>query len=84
MNSGAYNKRQAMARKPSSEWTTPLCSGCHLNDPDAQHKVGEQIFWARLNVNPFLLCQRLYAATGDLLRMRAIVFTTIAERGNCD
>lgn len=81
MNSGAYNKRQAMARKPSQEWTTPLCNGCHTNDPDAQHRIGEQEFWRRLNVNPFLLCQRLYAVRCDLLAMRAVIFMTIAERG---
>lgn len=48
MNSGAYNKRQAMGRKPSVEWTTPLCNGCHTNDYDAQHKIGEREFWHRL------------------------------------
>lgn len=81
MNSGLYNKRQAMAKKPSDDWTTPLCNGCHTNDYDAQHRIGEQEFWRRLGVNPFLLCQRLHAARGDLLAMRAIVLVTIAERG---
>lgn len=81
MNSGAYNKRQAMSRKPSGEWTTPLCNGCHTNDPDAQHRIGEQEFWHRLGVNPFLLCQRLYAQRGDLVAMRAVVMVAIAERG---
>jgi len=80
MNSGAYNKRQAMGRKPSAEWTTPLCNGCHTNDYDAQHKVGEREFWHRLGINPFLLCQRLHAQRGDLVAMRAVVMVAIAER----
>lgn len=81
MNSGAYNKRQAMGRKPSVEWTTPLCNGCHTNDYDAQHKIGEREFWHRLGINPFLLCQRLYAQRGDPVAMRAVVMVAIAERG---
>lgn len=81
MNSGAYNKRQAMGRKPSDSWTTPLCDSCHTNDYDAQHKIGEREFWHRLGINPFLLCQRLYAQRGDLVAMRAVVMVAIAERG---
>lgn len=80
LNSALHNKRQAMAKKPGHEWTTPLCSGCHLNDPDAQHRVGEAIFWERVGLNPFLVCERLYAQRCDLVAMRAVVFTAIAER----
>ena len=81
MNSGLYGKRQAMARKPDDSWTTPLCDGCHTNDRDAQHRIGEREFWHRLGINPFLLCQRLHAARGDLVAMRAVVMVAIAERG---
>ena len=81
LNSGLHNKRQAMARKPGPEWTTPLCAGCHTNDADAQHRVGELVFWVQLGINPFLLCQRLHAQAGDLVAMRAVIFHTIAERG---
>lgn len=81
LNSALHNKRQAMARRPNEEWTTPLCSACHLNDSDAQHKVGEEIFWSRLGINPFLACQRLYAARDDLVRMRAVAYALISERG---
>jgi len=81
LNSGLYNKRQAMGKKPSGDWTTPLCNGCHTNDSDAQHRIGEQEFWHRLEINPFLLCQRLFAASGDLVAMRAVVMVAIAERG---
>jgi hypothetical protein len=80
MNSGAFNKRQAMSRKPSGRWTTPLCAACHTEDRDAQHKMGEAAFWEGLGVNPFLLCSELYAQRGDLVAMRAVVFVTIAQR----
>lgn len=84
MNSGLYGKRQAMARKPDDSWTTPLCDGCHTNDRDAQHRIGEREFWHRLGINPFLLCQRLHSARGDLVAMRAVVMVAIAERGQDD
>jgi hypothetical protein len=81
LNSGLHNKRQAMAKKPPSEWTTPLCAGCHTNDADAQHRIGEEEFWRRLGLNPFLVCERLHAQRGDLVAMRAICFVVISERG---
>jgi hypothetical protein len=81
MNSGAFNKRQAMAKKPSDKWTTPLCAACHTIDRDAQHKVGEAAFWLALGINPFLVCEQLYAQRDDLVAMRAVIFSTIAARG---
>jgi hypothetical protein len=81
MNSGAFNKRQAMARKPSDKWTTPLCAACHTDDRDAQHKIGEAAFWMALGINPFLVCEQLYAQAGDLVAMRAVIFVAIAQRG---
>jgi hypothetical protein len=81
LNSGLHNKRQAMAKKPSDSWTTPLCAGCHTNDPDAQHRIGEEEFWRRLGLNPFLVCERLHAQNGDLVAMRAVCFVVISERG---
>lgn len=80
MNSGAFNKRQAMAKKPLPKWTTPLCAACHTEDPDAQHKVGEAAFWMALGLNPFLVCENLYARAGDLVAMRAVIFVAIAGR----
>lgn len=80
MNSGTFNKRQAMQKKPSGKWTTPLCRACHTDDPDAQHKMGEAEFWHMLGINPFLACQRLHEASGDLVRMRAVAFQIIGER----
>ena len=81
MNSGAFNKRQAMQKKPQPKWTTPLCAGCHTEDRDAQHRVGEAAFWMRLGINPFLVCEQLYAKRSDLVAMRAVIFSTIAQRG---
>ncbi len=81
LNSGLHNKRQALGKKPADQWVTPLCAGCHTNDNDAQHRVGELVFWVQLGINPFLLCQRLAAQRGDLVAMRAVIFHTIAERG---
>jgi hypothetical protein len=80
LNSALYNKRQAMAKKSNDSWVTPLCSSCHVNDRDSQHKVGEEVFWERLGLNPFLACQRLYAARTDLVRMRAVAYVLISER----
>lgn len=47
--------------KPSDRWSTPLCADCHLDAPDAQHKVGEPEFWKRVGINPFELAANLYA-----------------------
>ncbi len=79
-NSALHGKRQAMAKKPEAKWVTPLCAGCHTNDADAQHRLGELAFWDRLGINPFMACERLYAQAGDLVALRAVVFMIIAER----
>ena len=50
-----------IAEKPSDRWAVPLCAGCHLDAPDAQHRVGESVFWARVGLNPFELAENLYA-----------------------
>jgi hypothetical protein len=82
LNSAAFNKRQAMARKPQPKWCLPLCAGCHTRDRDALHRTGEWLFWQQLGISPFLVCEKLYAARGDLLRMRAVAFQAIAARGS--
>jgi hypothetical protein len=65
------------SNKPDDKWTLPLCEyrECH----PLQHKLGEIGFWDALKLNPFEICEALYAATGDELRMRAVVFTFIAR-----
>lgn len=58
----------------------PLCPGCHRIDADAQHKIGEEAFWSALGIDPVKVAKRLFEASGDYARMRAIVYTAIAER----
>lgn len=80
MNSGAFNKRGGMGKKPADRWSLPLCGGprgCHAE----QHKIGELQFWHDVGLSPLLLCVRLYAAKGDIVKMRAVVFAAIGERG---
>lgn len=50
-----------IAEKPSDRWAVPLCAGCHLDNPDAQHRVGEPEFWKRVGKNPFEIAAKLYA-----------------------
>ena len=49
------------AEKPSDRWTTPLCRDCHTK----QHSGAELAFWHALGIDPFELCQALYAVSGD-------------------
>lgn len=77
--SGTYGKRSAMGKKPYDKFAVCLCPQCHREGKDAQHRVGELVFWHRLGISPLLIASRLYAAKGDLVRMRAIVFQAIAE-----
>jgi len=80
MASAAFGKRSGMGEKPDDRWCAPLCPACHTRDPDSQHKVGEQQFWHDLGLNPLLICEELYAAAPDLIKMRAIVFHAVARR----
>lgn len=79
--SGTFNKRSGMGRKPPDRFVTPLCGDCHREERAALHRVGERIFWMLIGINPLLVAAKLYAAKGDIVRMRAIVLTAIAERG---
>lgn len=80
MQSGAHGKRSAMGKKPPDKDCLPLCGGCHRGDKDAQHKIGERQFWALLGIDPHFVAGQLYAAKGDPVRMRAVIFVAIAER----
>lgn len=80
MNNAALGKHQALGQKPDDRWSTPLCADCHRNDPDSQHKVGEQEFWRRVGIYPLALCEALHKAAPDLLKMRAVVFRFIETR----
>ena len=79
-NSGAHGKHNGMGKKPADRFALPLCAGCHREDNDAQHRVGELEFWHRVGLNPLLTAAKLYAAKGDMVRMRAVVFEAVAAR----
>ena len=81
MQSGAFGKHGGMQAKPDDKWAVPLCDGCHTRDPDAQHRVGETLFWQRVGLNPLLVAERLYAQRADVVAMRAVVMVAIAGRG---
>lgn len=79
LNSAAHGKRQAMGQKPDDKWSVPLCRGCHTQDSDAQHKVGELPFWHAIGINPLLVAADLQKAQG-IEAMRAIVVKAIRAR----
>lgn len=60
------------AEKPSDRWATPLCRPCH----ERQHSGAELAFWSALGIEPFELCQALYAVSGDEPAAVAILMTT--------
>jgi hypothetical protein len=80
LTSAAFHKYGGMGKKPADRWTVPLDSGCHTRDHDGLHRVGEFQFWHDAGINPLLICQRLHAAKGDLVRMRAVILAAMAER----
>ncbi|ODM71734.1 hypothetical protein [Bradyrhizobium elkanii] len=79
--SAAFGKASGLGKKPDDRWALPLCADDHRLNRTAQHNRGELAFWHELGINPLICCQRLYAARGDLVAMRAVIITTIAERG---
>lgn len=79
--SAAHGKRGGIGKKPPDRFALPLCAACHRIDKDALHQIGEDLFWHILGLDPLRICERLYAQRGDLVAMRAVIFTAIAERG---
>lgn len=57
------------AEKPSDRWTAPLCRDCHTR----QHSGAELAFWQALGIDPFDLCQALFAVSGDTTAAEAII-----------
>lgn len=49
-----------IGERPSDRWAVPLCADCHLDAPDAQHKIGEKLFWS-FGVDPLALAAKLWA-----------------------
>ena len=61
-----YGKRATgMQEKPSDKWTVPLCPVHHNDGPEAQHSGGEEAFWKRHGIDPFVIAMALYQSTGD-------------------
>ena len=77
MQSAAHGKRGGIGKKPGDRWALPLCAEDHRE----QHQIGEAEFWNRVGLNPLLVAVKLYAQRGNLVAMRAVVFTAIAGRG---
>ena len=46
-----------MQVKPSDRFAVPLCRPCH----ERQHSGSEARFWSALNLDPFVIADRLYA-----------------------
>lgn len=59
-------KATGMQEKPHDKWTVPLCAGHHRTDPDSLHNVGEEAFFARHRIDPFLVATALHNSTGDV------------------
>ena len=76
MQSGTHNKHGGMGKKPHDKFAVSLCRDCHRE----QHRIGERAFWSIAEINPLMIAERLYAARGDLAKMRTVVVMTIAER----
>lgn len=62
--------------KPSDCWAIPMCHGCHMR----QHTRGERVWWEAHGIDPIDIAIRLYAATGDLEAMVAIIREKSFER----
>jgi hypothetical protein len=79
-SSATHGARNAMGRKPDDSRVLPCCRGCHQDDPDSLHKIGELTFFHDLNIDPLHVCERLYALSPDVDRMRAAVVAIAKER----
>ncbi|SDC09193.1 Protein of unknown function [Bradyrhizobium brasilense] len=80
MASAAFGKASGLGKKPDDKWALPLCSSDHRLARNAQHNRSELAFWHELGINPLIVATQLYAARGDMVAMRAIVFIAIAQR----
>lgn len=63
LSSDAHGKKHPGGQvKPDDRWTTPLSTEQHRIQGEVK---GEPRFWSDLGVDPFDLCLRLYAVSGD-------------------
>jgi len=81
MASAAHGKASGLQKKPHDKWALPLCAGCHRNEKHAQHNQGEANFWCAIDISPLNVCEALWAKRDDLVAMRAVIFSTISQRG---
>lgn len=54
----------AKGMKPHDKHAVPMCSWCHLDGPEAQHKMNETEFWEMWQIDPFDVAAKLYAEYG--------------------
>jgi hypothetical protein len=79
-SSAEFGKINALGKRPHDQDALPLCRDDHQNAHHAQHKGSEEAFWLALGISPYLVAKQLYAQRGDLVAMRAVIFTAIANR----
>jgi hypothetical protein len=48
------------AERPHDRRAVPLCRRCHLDKPDAQHRMNEEVYWERLGINPLDLARAIW------------------------
>ena len=69
---GGTDGKGGVGMKPGDNRTVPLCHDHHAE----QHSVGERTFWERLDIDPLMLANELFSATGDDHQGREIVHQT--------
>jgi len=79
--SAAFGKASGMGKTPPDKFALPVCGDDHRVAKTAQHNRNEHEFWNELGINPLITAAQLYAQRGDLVAMRAVIFSTIANRG---
>lgn len=57
-------RETGMQEKPDDKFAVPLCSWCHRDGENAQHKTDEKVFWAMWEIDPFLIAAKFYAEYG--------------------
>lgn len=78
--SAAFGKASGLQKTPPDRFALPLCGDDHRIAKHAQHNRNEQAFWHELGINPLITAEKLYAQRGDLVAMRAVIFSAIAQR----
>lgn len=61
------------ASKPDDWRTLPLCARHHLEGPDSQHAMNEEMFWYSHGINPYALARALYNLSGQSKKMHFLI-----------